>query len=478
MTDIHELGAVDLARALRHGELSVRDAVNHTLERAESIGPLVGAFVTLTPELAHRQAQTADDAIAEARRAGTLAELPPLLGVPCPIKDLNAVAGVPMSAGSKALQGFIPDYDDGITHLLRNAGTIMIGKTNTPEFGLPCYTEPDVAPPARTPWDLTRSAGGSSGGAAAAVSARFVPIAHGSDGGGSIRIPASTCGLVGLKPSRGLVSAGPVGVDGPGLASHGVLTRCVADTAAGLDALSSGWPGDSMPRPSLPHGGFLASLAASPMRLRVGILTEPMIVDDARVDSSCLAAVNSTIEILESLGHEVIPATRPFGEAEWAPFMPLWAVGALSIPIPPDAEHTLRPLTRWLRETGRTFTGLEYSQAVTRVQQLSRTVAMEWDKYDVVLTPTLAQPPALIGSLRNDDNPALDFDNQCRFTPWTSIYNLTGRPAISLPLGWSATDGGGPLPIGVTFGAALGQDALLLSLAAQIEDVIGQFPVA
>jgi len=475
VTELHDLDALTLATALRRGDTSATDVLEHTLERAERIGPTVGAFVTLTPDLARGQARAADDALAAARRDGSTDALPPFLGVPLPIKDLTMVAGVPMSAGSAALRGFVPPVDDGVVTLLRDAGTVMPGKTNTPELGLPPYTEPDVAPPARTPWDLTRSAGGSSGGAAAAVASRIVPVAHGNDGGGSLRIPASTTGLVGLKPSRGRVSWGPHAVDGVGLAAHGVLTRTVRDTAAFLDVLAVNRPGDTFVAPggAGPAGTYLAACDVVPRPLRVGVLVTPVIADDAEVDPACLHAVDHAVALLDRLGHAVAEAPVPFPAEDWGAFAALWSVGALSAPVPEDAELLLTPLTRWLRATGREQSGLVFAQAVAGMQRLTQQVAAAWDAFDVVLTPTLAQLPAPVGSVRDDADPAGDFAAQTRFTPWTSIANLTGRPSVSLPLGWAegaATgDAGGDLPVGVMLTGRLGDDALLLALSAQLE---------
>ncbi|PJI94684.1 amidase [Luteimicrobium subarcticum] len=471
--DHHDLPALDLAAALRSGDLSPAEVLDSTLDRASDIGERVGAFVTLAPELARTQARDAERRLVAARRSGRdgVADLPPFLGVPCPVKDLDQVAGVPMAAGSRAFDGFVPDTDDGVVSLLRAAGTVMVGKTSTPELGLPCYTEPDVGPTARTPWDLTRSAGGSSGGAAAAVAARIVPVAQGSDGGGSIRIPASACGLVGLKPSRGRVSPGPAGVDGPGLGVAGVLTRTVRDTAAFLDVLAQPWPGDWFSTPPGPPGRFLAACDADPGRLRVGVLTQPVIVDDAPVADACLAAAEQTARLLADLGHTVDAAPVPFPAEAWSSFEALWAVGALSAPVPPEREHLLRPLTRWLRETGRATSGLAYAQAASGAQRITRQAAAAWASFDVVLTPTLAQLPAPVGSIRDDDDPAADFLAQCRFTPWTSVANLTGRPSVSLPLhrAAGAAEGGGELPVGVMLTGRWADDARLLSLAAQLE---------
>lgn len=483
--------AMELAAKIRGGEVSPSEAVAVALRRAEDLGPAVGAFVTLTPELALSQARAVERALAD----GSADDGAPFLGVPVAVKDLTQVAGVPMRMGTAALPPFTPDEDDGVVRRLRAAGVAVVGTTSTPEFGLPCYTEPDGGPTARTPWDLTRSAGGSSGGSAAAVAAGIVPLALGSDGGGSIRIPASACGLVGLKPSRGRISWGPLGVDRTGLASHGVLTRDVADTAVALDVLAGPWPGDPFVLPG-PRTTFLDATRRDPGRLRIGLLTEPVIAADAPVHQACLDAAESTASLLEGLGHAVESAPVPFPAERWDAFRALWSVGALGIPVPPEAEERLVPLTRWLRDIGRGVSGVEYAAAVTAMQMLAREVATAWAAFDVIVTPTLAQPPALVGSQRDDADPAADFDAQTRFTPWTSVWNLTGDPAISLPLHWvrardvdddagtrrrEGTQGGVPLdragagdvlPIGVMLGARPGEEETLLALSAQLEGAL------
>jgi len=483
--ELHELTAISTAAAVRRREVSVREVTEHALARAEQLSAAVGAFVHLTPEHALAQADALDRRLA----AGD-GELP-LVGVPCPIKDLNQVRGLPYECGSATLAGNLASLDDGVASWLAEAGTVMIGKTNTPEFGLPCYTEPDNAPPARTPWDLRRSAGGSSGGAAAAVASGIVPIAQGSDGGGSIRIPASACGLVGLKASRGRVSPGPFAEAGPGFATNGMLTRTVRDTALALDVLAARHEGDTYIAPgggrpwrgsaicggvravgetrthTQPPASFLAACDAPVPRLRVGVLTRPVIAETA-VHPACLDAVARTVALLGELGHEVDEAPTPMEVGQWDAFAALWSVGAAAIPVPPEKEALLRPLTRWLRTEGRRVTGVELAGALDAAQRLTRQVASAWDGFDVILTPTLAQPPALIGELRDDADPAGDFAAQTRFTPWTSVYNMTGRPAISLPLHTAMIDGC-ELPIGVMLGARLGDEATLLALAAQLE---------
>ncbi|MEL4359280.1 MULTISPECIES: amidase [unclassified Luteococcus] len=456
---IHQLPALELADALRAGQLTAVEVAVHTLERAETLGPRLGGFT----HLAHQHALTTA-ATLDARPE--LAQGSPLRGVPCPVKELSMVKGMPWTGGSRVFDGRTAPDDEGITQLLRAAGTVMPGLTTSPEFGLPCYTEPDDHPPARTPWDPTRSAGGSSGGAAAAVAAGLVPMAHGSDGGGSIRIPASVCGLVGLKPSRGRISPGPHGTDGVALATHGVLTRTVRDSAAGLDALTAHWPGDGYLLPD-PTDSFLARCQQPPQRLRIGVLTQPANVD-APVHPACLRAVQHTVGLLQDLGHHVDEAPAPYPPERWATFIDLWAVMAQSVPVPEDREEELRPLTRWLRAHARTVTGLAHAEALHRAQALARETAVAWRDFDVILTPTLAQPPAPVGGLRNDADPERDFWDQTRFTPWTSTANLCGRASISLPLHRERIDGVA-LPIGVMFTGSLGGDETLLRLATELE---------
>lgn len=453
-----------LAESVRTGAVSPTELVEAALDRAERLGPEVGAFVALTSELALSQAADLE----RRQRAGE--ELPVLAGVPCPIKDLTQVAGVPIRRGSAALPAEPAPVDDGVVTRLREAGTIMVGKTTTPEFGLPPYTEPDIAPPARTPWDLSRSAGGSSGGAAAAVAAGIVPIAHASDGGGSIRIPASCCGLVGLKPSRGRVSPGPYGVEGPGLSTSGVLTRDVRDTALALDQIGRGWPGDAFVAP--PGGPFLDAADAEPGSLRIGLILEPFYRTPGEVDPVCRAAAEQAAQLLAELGHRVDQAPAPLTEESQqralTAFEALWSVGALGAPVPDGAEELITPLTRHLREIGRGVTGLQFAQAVQTAQLITREVADRWQPYDLILTPTLAQPPMPIGGLRNDHDPAAEFVAQYAYTPWTNLANVTGRPSISLPL-HRADVGGVTLPIGVMLTGRYGADAMIISVAAQLE---------
>lgn len=502
---IHTLSALELASAVRAGEFSAHEVLEYTMERARKVG--LGAFTHLTEEYAAAQAERVDRLMSSrgtsasrayihthnadesrgasgqgesgrfrASRGGPLrpTPLPPFAGVPVPVKDLTMVEGLPFEAGSRAMRGYVAPATDGVAQLLADAGTLMIGKTSTPEFGLPCYTEPAVGDPARTPWDPRRTAGGSSGGAAVAVAAGIVPVAHGSDGGGSLRIPAACCGVVGMKPSRGRVSSGPLGADGVALASDGVISRTVRDIAAFLDVLSRRWPGDA-PLPVEPQSiddgvpSLLASCGRPREGLRIGVLLEPLNTDEIDLHREAERAVERAAEHLRAMGHRVTPAPRPMTGAEWQAFMPLWSVGAASVPLPPEAEELLMPLTRYLREIGQRTSAVDYAGAYTEMQRLVRKIAAAWQDFDMILTPTLSGPPAFPGDLQLPD-PAEDFEAQKRFTPWTSIWNMTGAPSISLPLHRGLVDGV-ELPFGVMLsGVRIGQDATVLALAAALEE--------
>ncbi|MGH3194322.1 MAG: amidase, partial [Streptosporangiaceae bacterium] len=308
MSQIHELTMIELATAIRSKELSPVAVTDHYLQRTQELNDQVGAFFTVTAELAAEQALAAEKAVAEAADPGAL---PPLTGVPIPIKDLNMVAGVRQTLGSAAFINNVPDADDYVVVAIRKAGAVLTGKTATPEFGLPCYTETAIAPPARTPWDLSRSAGGSSGGAAAAVAAGLAPAAQGSDGGGSIRIPASVCGLFGIKPSRGRISEGPLMPDLAGLGVNGPLARTVADAALLLDVMSGNFPGDMYTQPPLPSGeSFLGHASRPPGRLKIArTLQSP--VPGADIHPDCVAAYEEASSLLASLGHEVEDIALP-----------------------------------------------------------------------------------------------------------------------------------------------------------------------
>ena len=461
MAALHDLSALDQAAAVRRRDVSPSELVEHYLDRMATWSDTVGAYVTVTAELAREQARQAERTLREA----DVDELPPLLGVPIAIKDLTDVAGVRCTLGSAAFADRVPTVDAHVVTLLRKAGTVILGKSNAAEFGAPCYTEPDVAPPARTPWDLSRSAGGSSGGAGAAVAAGLAPFAQGNDGGGSVRIPASVCGLVGLKVSRGRVSNGPISGDVSGLAWHGPLTRTVRDAAAWLDATALPMPGDPHWAPPLPAGeSFLAAVDREPRQLRIARYADPVIVDEA-VDPSCLAVYDDTTKLLLELGHRVDDVPAPAGAGIVPAFETVWSVLSNLTPVPAADEPKLRRLTQWLRERGRRVTGPEFAVALATLQAAARRILLDLADYDAVLTPTLAMPPVAVGALRADADPARDFDNQKRFTPFTSVANLTGQPAITLPLG--VTSAG--LPIGAMLAGRPAGEAGLLALAGQLE---------
>ncbi|MFH8408333.1 amidase [Streptomyces sp. NPDC018019] len=467
MTELHDLTALEQAAGVRTGELSPVEITEHYLARAEALDGTLGAYLTRTPEIALKQATAAEDGAAAARRDGR--GLPPLYGVPVPVKDLTQVAGVRCTMGSRAFADQVPQVDDHVAAKLRRAGTILLGKTNTPEFGLPCYTENLLAPPARTPWDLERSAGGSSGGAAAAVAGGLAPVAHGSDGGGSVRIPAALCGLYGIKPSRGLISSGPVLHDVTGLATSGPLARTVADAAALLDAMAGPMPGDPYAAPALPPGETYAAYARRvPGRLRIGWLAEAPF-PDIEVHPDCRAAAAEAAALLADLGHEVEELSLPADDTSRHAFARVWSVIAASRPLPPEREAELLPLTRYLRGRGAEVTAAEYARSLYAFRMLGQLIAdgvMPRDGgFDVVLSPTVAQPPPRVGELRDDADPRAEFAAVGAFTPFTPLYNATGQPAVSVPLHWNAAG----LPIGVMLGGRYGEDATLIALSAQLE---------
>ncbi|MGD0245914.1 MAG: amidase [Streptosporangiaceae bacterium] len=461
MAQIHDLTMIELAAAIRSGELSPVVVTDHYLRRTTELNDQVGAFYTVTAELATEQAAEAEKAVAAAEDK---AALPPLTGVPIPIKDLNMVAGVRQTLGSVAFENNVPDVDDNVVILLRQAGAVMTGKTATPEFGLPCYTETRIGPPARTPWDLSRSAGGSSGGAAAAVAAGLAPAAQGSDGGGSIRIPSSVCGLFGIKPSRGRVSEGPLVPDLAGLGVNGPLARTVADAALLLDVMAENFPGDMYTQPPLPAGEtFLGYARREPGRLRIGrTLQNP--VEGAEVHPDCVAAYEQTSALLESLGHDVEDIGMPLGPDVVPFFETLWYAYATLAPLAPEQEEVLLPLTRYLRGRGVEVRAPELFFAQGYLQAVTRAALVTLNAYDAVLTPTLALPPRPVGWFDEVD-PAQNFERQKLFTPYTALYNVSGQPAVNVPL-YQNADG---LPIGVMLAGRMGDEATLISLSAQLE---------
>jgi amidase len=466
MTQIHDMTVIELAAAIRDGELSPVEIADHYLDRIDRLGEQVGAFYTVTHDLAREQAAKAEKAAEQSRRAAgeQAAPLPPLTGVPIPIKDLNMVAGVRLTFGCTLLKNNVATEDDYVVGALRAAGIVITGKTATPEFGLPCYTETKIGPPARTPWDLSRSAGGSSGGAAAAVSAGLAPAAQGSDGGGSIRIPASVCGLFGIKPTRGRISGGPLMPDLAGLSTDGPLARTVADAALLLDAMTCHHPGDMYSQPPLAAGdSFLSHAGRDPGRLRIARSLQNA-VEGADVHPDCVAAYEDASSLLAELGHEVEDVELPFGNDAVPMFETLWYAMSTLAPIDPAQEGELLPLTRYLRSRGMQLKAAELLFAQAYLQAVMRPALSMLSGYDAILSPTLAQPPVPVGYF-DEVEPAENFERQKRFTPYTALYNLSGQPAVSLPLHWN--DAG--LPIGVMLAGRIGGETTLISLSAQLE---------
>jgi amidase len=457
VTDLHERTALELGVLIASGEVTPVECVEHFVARAEALDPHVGAFTTLDPERA----------LAEARALPSRPQgASVLFGVPTAVKDMESVNGQRTTFGSGAFAGFVGPADSSMVTSLRAAGLVSLGKTTTPEFGLVCYTEPDVAPPARTPWDLSRSPSGSSGGAAAAVAAGMVPVAQGADGAGSVRTPASACGIVGIKPSRGRISTGTGGGDAIGLSIHGPLARTVADATALLDVMCGQRPGDTDWAPAT-DGTFLAASRRTPSPLRIGRYVAPP--NGSAVDQACIDAVGVATDLLLGAGHTVEEIACPFAEALTEEFVVVWKAAAATTPIPPELEPQLRPITRWLRAGGAQLSGPRVLAALAAVRAMGRAAVAATAAYDAVLTPTLAQVPRPVGGLRNDDDPAAEFAAMVAFTPFTGPYNASGQPAVSLPLHWD--DGG--LPVGVQFVGRPYDEATLLALAQQLEDASG-----
>jgi amidase len=452
VSELHDLSALEQGAAIKAGDVSSLELVEHYLERVGRLSEPLGAFVTVTAERARAAAAsvTADG---------------PLAGVPTAFKDLSSTAGVRTTYGSAVFADHVPDFSDELVLRIEAAAMPSLGKTSTPEFGSPCYTEPDGLPPAVTPWDTTRMAGGSSGGAAAAVAGGLVPVAPGSDGGGSIRIPASCCGLVGLKPTRGRISAAPMYGEVTGLATPGPIARTVRDAAALLDVMAGRAVGDPFWAPEAARP-FLDACDRAPGRLRIGRFAAP-VVAETEVDPQCLRAWEDASLLLESLGHDVVDIEPPMAREAVPVFETSWAVlTALStVNLAPEDRARLRPLTRWLGEWGERISGPEFGLALGEMRRVAAGTLAAVAPYDAVLTPTLAVPPLPVGALRDDEDPAADFEAQKRFTPWTSIWNVTGSPAVSLPL--HQTPEG--LPVGVMLAGRPGDEATLLSLSAQVE---------
>jgi amidase len=442
--------ALEQAELIRSRQLSPVELVTRYLERIEELDPTLNAFVTVC----------ADEALADARRAEQpTGELAPFHGVPLPIKDLTETAGVRTTYSSKAFAHHVPSGDTAVVRRLRQAGFVLVGKTNTPEFGTIAVTESELNGACRNPWDTDLTPGGSSGGAAAAVAAALAPAAQGSDGGGSIRIPASCCGLFGLKPARGRISNAPRGDGSVALGTSGPITRTVADAAAMLDVMAGYEWGDPQwaPPPARP---FLTDVDAEPGVLRIAVTATPPV--DVPVDPTCIGAAEDAAALLAELGHEVDEASPPWSADEFIPlFLRVWQLSPAMYPV--SDPGLLEPHNREFVEEATATSSVEYGRTVLRLQLFARSVASFFADHDVVLTPTLALPPVPIGAVFED--PEGPVQACVRFTPFTAVANLTGQPAVSLPL--SRSDDG--IPIGVQLIGRPADEATLLRLSAQVE---------
>ena len=452
MSEAAFAGPLELAARVRAREVSPLELVDFYLERIERIDPHLNAYVTVDAEQAR----------AEVRAAESLPDAP-FRGVPLPIKDLTETAGLRTTYSTKSFADHVPAVDAAVVRRLREAGFVVLGKTNTPELGTIAQTESELNGVCRNPWNPDLTPGGSSGGAAAAVAAGLAPAAHGSDGGGSIRTPASCCGLVGIKPSRGRVSPAPYGAGLLGLSTSGPLARTVRDAAALLDAMAGPEPGDSFVAPA-PERPFRLEADETPGALRVAVTLEPPL--QVPVDPTCAAALRSAADLLAELGHDVVEATPPWqSEETLVHFIRVWQV--ISAVAGVADLSLLEPINRALAEDARATPSPELAAAVFLLQQQARRIVAFWQNVDVVVTPTLALPPVPVGWTHEetDGDPRLAFARQTLFTPFVPLVNVTGQPAISLPLHWSAED----LPIGVQLIGAPFADATLVRLATQLE---------
>ncbi|MFL6274439.1 MAG: amidase [Blastocatellia bacterium] len=455
------LDATAQAELVRRKEVKPIELVEAAIKRIERINPAINAVITPMYD--------------EARATATAA-LPdgPFSGVPFLLKDLLAAyAGVRMASGSAFVGDFTPDHDSELTARHKRAGLVIVGKTNTPEYGILPTTEPTRFGPTRNPWDTTRNTGGSSGGSAAAVAAGLVPMAHANDGGGSIRIPASCCGVFGLKPTRWRNPLGPdFGDMFSGMIAEHAVTRSVRDSAALLDATAGPSPGDPYYAPAKARA-FAEEVGAPTGKLRIALMTQAPL--GFPVHEDCVKAAHDAAALCAELGHEVVEAAPAInGELYLKSFMALWSAGcawtidgfAQVVGREPQ-EDQFEPGTWVLYQIGKQTQAADYLMALQWLQGMSRTVAQFMTDYDVWLTPTLGEPPVPLGSFdAQPDDPLAGMRRATLFVPFTPICNATGQPAMSMPLYWNEEG----LPIGSHFIGRFGDEATLFRLAAQLEE--------
>jgi amidase len=452
--------AIELAAMIRGGELSARELVQASLDAIEALEPQINAFTHVAAE----SALAAADAIGPG-------DPRPFAGAPIAVKDNRPVAGMPLTMCSDLFGDFVADHDAFLVRRLRDAGFVIVGKTTLPENGILPTTESRRFGPTANPWALDRTPGGSSGGSAAAVAAGMVPIAHGNDGGGSIRIPAACCGLVGLKPARGRISLGPDLGQGY-LVTDGVLTRTVADTAAALDVLAGYEPGDATWAPP-PPAPYVELMDREPGELRVGLVLNPPL-ESAALDPLCEAAARDAAVLLESLGHRVEEYEAPWSEpgllAEFTrAFGPATAMATFiggRIARREPTEDDVEPLTWTIYEHARAQDTLTQLAAQGTLERVGRDLVAALGRFDVVVTPGLARRPVLTGEIHGrGPDPWGNYRRSGAFTPYPAIVNVMGSPAITLPL-YHGEDG---LPTGVQLIGPPAREDLLLALAAQLE---------
>lgn len=461
---LHERTAVELRDLIASGGLSSREVTEHFLARIEEQNPRLGSFITVTAEQAVAAADAADDDAVRARAADT--PLAPLHGMPLAYKDLWDVEGVRTTFGTAAMPPAVASEDSPLVARLRADGAISLGKTQIPEFGLNCYSENLIAPPARNPLDPSLSPGGSSGGSAAAVAAGLLPVAPGNDGGGSVRIPASACGLIGLKPGLGTVPAdlanGRVDRFGaPRFVVSGPLARTAEDAGLLMDSLTG-------------TSGYLeAARGARPADgrpLRIG-LTRVSPFDGrypVALDPTAEAALQAGVALLEAAGHRVEAADIRYDNRYPEAFQTIWTAGLAEAGLPDEAAPALMELTRTFRARAMARPDAEKRAAAAVLQKIAEDCRAQWGRYDAVLTPAMAQTPRPLGWYTSHDAD-FDYELQCRYTPYTSVVNVAGTPAVTIPT--LRTEGG--LSMGIQLTGANGSERGLLALAAQLMNASG-----